>query len=178
MDGSFSKLGDIRVEANRVSTQEISVRSATIFDASAILLLGRRAFDELQAKGVPIFPEDSGLLSTLADVVNNRFCFLAIDKRSGKAVGCIGAVPLRQWWSPKWTLQQAFWYVVPKHRKTRAGRMLMQALLIRAKEAGLPLFMFSLDGGANEQVMRRFMRGMGFTAIGGSYVASTIEMGN
>lgn len=148
----------------------VSVRSASIHDTSAILALGRKAFDELQRRGVPIHPDDNAIFDTLAGVIRHRFCFLAIDHVTGKAIGCIGAFPTRQWWSPQWTLQQAFWYVAPKHRRSKAGELLMRAIITRAREESLPVFMFSLDADKRNVAMQRFMRRLGFSVSGSTFV--------
>jgi predicted N-acetyltransferase YhbS len=146
----------------------ITVRRANPFDATAILQLGRLSFAELAERGVPIVMDAEACLLTLGDIIRHGFAFIAVS--DGRAIGCVGGQPIKQWWSSAWSLQQCFWFVRPEYRASRAGAELMAAFVARAREARLPIFMSSLDGGGRERAMRRLLRSKGLRAVGSSFV--------
>lgn len=58
-----------------------------------------------------------------------------VVKKDGEPVGAIGSILVSNIFNPKFkTLAEIFWYVLPEHRNSRAGLLVLNAFDARAKE--------------------------------------------
>jgi len=65
--------------------------------------------------------------------VSDGTCFVCA--KDGIPVGVLGALIVPNLYNPEYiTLAEAFWYVLPEYRETRAGAMLLKAFHDRASE--------------------------------------------
>lgn len=61
-----------------------------------------------------------------AQVMEAKTAFIV--KKDGENIGAIAAVPVPNLFNPKLvTMAELFWYVLPEHRESRAGAMLLKA---------------------------------------------------
>lgn len=74
------------------------------------------------------------------------------------------------WWSDDKALMDAFTYVAPEARKTRAFRMMVNEAKTMASQAGLPLLMANfgpVDEDRKSKLFKRLGRQLGTTIITG-----------
>lgn len=95
-----------------------------------------------------------------------------IAKRDGVPVGALGALLLPNLYNPKiMNLTEVFWYVLPEHRNTRAGLMLLNAFIDCADKLAdeSTLSLLSTSQVNNETLGRKGyqMAEIGFRAIHG-----------
>lgn len=80
------------------------------------------------------------------ELLNKKNIYRLVDKmivddtaiiafKDGEPIGCIGALLVPNTYNPELaTLAELIWYVLPEHRKSRAGFMLLERYIQMAKE--------------------------------------------
>lgn len=76
--------------------------------------------------------------------ISDKAVFVA--KRGEECIGAIGGILSPNVFNPQYTvLSEVFWYVLPEHRNSRAGLLLLKALEDRAKECSDELILSLLS---------------------------------
>lgn len=153
----------------------IVIRPATPIDASEILLLCMEHHGDVQ----PVFGAVSdekvaAAFVSISRVILSGVAFVATVPETGEIAGSIGGEPAQDWWSSAWSLFEMWWYVRPRHRHgIEPAAALMRAFSERGRALGMPTRFYDVTQ-TDEQhhaAMRRFMRRLGFQAIGSSFVS-------
>jgi len=81
---------------------------------------------------------------------------------AGKLVGALGAIFIPDPYSGQLTAMEQFWYVLPSHRKTRAGMDLFQAFQEEAKKRQVKKLVMVHLASLTPESLQKFYEANGF----------------
>jgi len=89
------------------------------------LIAQLREFSQFFGSRIPLFQDEAFARTTLAAFIAGHFVRIAEQANCGP-VGFIAGGVGRHWMNPEIrTLAEAFWWVAPQHRRSRAGVVLL-----------------------------------------------------
>jgi GNAT superfamily N-acetyltransferase len=94
----------------------------------------------------------------------------AVEDEDGKFVGSIGLNVTTPWYSDGKYLTDGWFYVLPEHRNSGVGKMLIDRAKEFAEDSGLPMIIGVFN---SEETEAKFdiMRRMGMKVVGGLFAA-------
>lgn len=136
------------------------IRPAVPEDAEALMNMGRAFFEEAgHGKEFTFDPVDfGGTLDVLADAG-----LLLVVEKDGEVIGMAAADVAPAFWNRSVLMgREAFWYVLPRHRKG-VGRELLNALISAAQSYGAAVFDVVAEDGKRGPALARLYRAGGFS---------------
>lgn len=123
----------------------MKLRSATIFDATSILLLLLKMHRAMPSAAS--FPVHQGKAAqAIAGVLSNGLC-LVVEDEDSLIVGSIGGYIGRSlWYSDQPVLGDMWFFVLPDHRKSTAADELISAFIDKANELKVPVQLAHIVG--------------------------------
>ena len=143
----------------------MKLRRAVPADLSAVYVMLEQAFEESPVDLPEIAPEKAW--QRIRGIIESQFCL--VIEHEGEVAGSIAITAGDLWWSDKPALMDAWFYVRPDYRKTRAAVTLMSTARDFAREKGLPLIL-GVSAGGDVERKDAFYKRQHLTAIGGLYV--------
>ena len=143
----------------------IRVRFATADDLLSLFKMAVHMHGETEFGNIELNPEK--LLSGLAGWISNAVILIA--EKDGEIVGMLCASMKTCWFSDKTFASEDLFYVAPEHRGSRAGYMLMKALLAWGEEQGAHHCAAGVATGTGEGAERLYKH-FGMKHVGGNYV--------
>jgi GNAT superfamily N-acetyltransferase len=107
----------------------MKVRKAETKDLPTLVKLGAEFYKDTQhSKHTPYSGDDVQKL--LHVMLENPLSVVFVSELdNGEVIGTAGAMLYPLWMNPKHiTGQEMFWYVMPEHRKSKAGKLMFDAL--------------------------------------------------
>lgn len=142
------------------------VRAANVLDSSAILAL---LIEMHQTADVDLPPVNGAkAISRIARCIQDGTALVAEDD-DGNLAGSVGGEVSCDWYSDQPFLVDAWFYVRPTARSSRAALLLLRGFQDAARAADLPLRMGVFNGGDVERKDHFFTRA-GLRRVGGFYV--------
>lgn len=142
------------------------VRPAIILDASAILALLMEMHRTADINLPPI--NGAKAISRISRCIQDGAAYVAEDAE-GALIGSVGGEIGSDWYSDQPFLVDAWFYVRPAARSSRAAFSLLRSFRAAARDAGLPLRMGVFNGGDVERKDKFFSRA-GLRRVGGYFV--------
>ena len=126
-----------------VASSHAVIELATFEDIPELLPLLRR-FSMSASEKYSLYPETDEVATTILErLVYSHPCFVA--RRNGKVIGCIAGLLSAHLFNPRIRiLTEAFWWVEPQYRSSRAGLLLLEALMTWAKQYA-DMFVMTLE---------------------------------
>ncbi len=145
----------------------LSIRQAGLGDAEALLALLTQMHGEAAVRHTPISPAKA--LAHIEAAISGGGVFITeIDR---EIVGSIGGVIATDWWSDTPVFGDKWFYVVPKHRRSRAAHLLFKAFSETARNRGLIRKAGVVDGNEADR-KDRFFESFGLVRAGSTYQES------
>jgi hypothetical protein len=114
-------------------TMQVTVRRAEAKD-SRFIIDELRKFSEFFGTKKRLFGDDKYVFDGLMDMVTNHVMMVAEDA-DGSLMGFIGGYLLKHPYNPEITvLQEAFFWVTPERRRSRAGALLLRAFIDHGRQ--------------------------------------------
>ena len=92
------------------------IRPATISDAPALTLLGRRFIDESGYAGLGVTPNPFKLHDTIVRLIESDDSAVYVSERGGEVVGAIGIAKYQLHFSDDPMAMEIFWWMAPECR--------------------------------------------------------------
>jgi N-acetylglutamate synthase-like GNAT family acetyltransferase len=143
----------------------VTIRTATAADAVEILHLLTAMHAEAPIGHAPIDPARA--FDFIHRVIGEGAVFIA--EKEGLPVGSLGCMPGMDWWSSEVLLKDAWNYVRPEHRASRAGYLLFKAYTETARNMGLKR-KSAVVNGENIDRKDKFFARFGMVPAGSIYV--------
>lgn len=143
----------------------VTIRTANKADAVELLHLLTAMHGEAPVAHSPI--DASRAFDFIHHVIGSGAVFIA--ERDGDLVGSLGCMPGMDWWSSETVLKDAWNYVRPEHRASRAGYLLFKAYSETARNMGLKRKSAVVNGQDIDRKDKFFAR-FGMVPAGSIYV--------
>lgn len=143
----------------------VTIRTANPADAVEILHLLTAMHGEAPIGHAPI--DTNRAFDFIHHVINSGVVFIA--EQDGVPVGSLGCLPGMDWWSSDVLLKDAWNYVRPEHRASRAGYLLFKAFSDTALNMGLKRKSAVVNGQDIDRKDKFFAR-FGMVPAGSIYV--------
>ncbi len=142
-------------------TLTVEIEQATATDIESIIDMLVNGYAS-EFGGSYVYDRDVGL-KTLIDTLgrNQQNIFYAKDDK-GKYIGGIGGTVYRHPWSGKIECSELFWYILPEHRRTGAGKALLDKLEQWARSMGAGNLVMTYIHGIGDDKMKAFYYREGF----------------
>jgi GNAT superfamily N-acetyltransferase len=141
------------------------VRKAVASDISALYMMLVEMHKNTNVKVAPI--DDYKLLNKINEVIHKGL--VLVSCKNNEIVGSIAGMPTSDWWSLEPTLSDLWFYVSPKHRKSRSAFMLIKSFIKIGKDANLKLRLGHIYSGDMER-KDKFYEKLGLVKAGSTYV--------
>lgn len=134
------------------------IRPAALADLKAMLHMGRRFFDASSYGDVSSYDPESTCRAFLKLMESDSACLL-VAEQDGEIIGFCSAIAYPHFFNESdVNAQELFWWVDEQHRKSGAGKAMLQALEAWAASVGAKsLMMLSLASLAPEKVAQMYL---------------------
>lgn len=150
----------------------MKIREAKTSDMENLLEMGEKFFDQTRQKemGIQFDRQSVQILATEMIEKDLGVIFLAMTD-DGSPVGVAGGILFPLWMNPNHlTGQEMFWYVDPNHRKSRAGRLLFNALEKWAQDKGANSFSMVALSHMHENRVGQMYESKGYVPMEKTYI--------
>lgn len=144
---------------------DITVRRASMEDAAGIVRLFLEHMAHDTGLAIPD-PDPECVQATVERCIYRGVTAIAV--RNGEIVGVLQCDASRPWWSKKWILIDAGFYVRQDARRSTAARDMVKLVRDFARDKSAPLCI-SLFTGTDSTRKGRFIERLGLKAVGGTY---------
>lgn len=148
----------------------MQIREATVGDTEEVIAL-MSAFHAESVYGQAPMDEPSLRLTIEMLTASAIGSLWVASTDDGRIVGVTGGLITPTWWNRNITSAAEFlWFVHPDHRRSKAGKLLFQALEAWAKDAGATYIMMASAAGKHQKRVNQIYEGRGYSPIETSYI--------
>jgi GNAT superfamily N-acetyltransferase len=146
------------------------IREATPGDIPALQALTQAFHGESAFTRIDYDPES--VTNTLTVLITSELgCVFVAETDDGTAVGVTGGLLSPSWFNRAHiTGSEILWYVLPDHRRSKAGKLLFNALEAWGKEQGADSFMMASAAGKHQKRVNQVYESRGYAPIETSFI--------